>query len=101
MPILNPCVRQIDKWSFIVEDVQTQQAYDSANIDLTTVTAASVTFKNLYDNETYTVNVLSNWAYLLGDGLTINIANFPTGTTGDLDYFPDWIKTKSIEPYFK
>ena len=96
MSLLNPCVIEIDKWSFLVKDTTTQQTYDDAGIDLTTVTAAKLVFKNLYDDSEYEIDILSDWAYLLGDGITINVTQFPDGLMSTYDYFPDWMYEVSI-----
>ncbi len=94
--ILNPCVRQISKYSFIVQDVQTEENYVSAGIDLTAVTAAKITFKNLFTNLSYDIDIFSRWAYLLGDGVTINITDFPNFQMGIYDHFPDWSYSISV-----
>lgn len=96
MSLLNPCVRQVDEYSFIVEDATTDQAYDAAGVDLSTVTAAKIVFKDLYTNETYDIDIIANWSYLLGDGLTINIADFPDYQMGDYEYFPDYMYHVSV-----
>ena len=91
MSLLNPCITQIDKYSFKVVDITTDQTYDTTGIDLSTVTAAKLVFKNLFDNTTYEIDILSDWAYVLADGLTINITSFPDGLMSGYDYFPDWM----------
>ena len=97
MSLLSPCVTEINKYSFLVKDVTTQQTYDTAGVDLTTVTAAKIVFKNLFDSETYEIDVLSDWEYLLGDGITINIVDFPSGQMGDYTEFPDWMYEITVE----
>jgi len=94
--ILNACVIQLDEYSFLVKDITTQQMYTEASVDLSTVTAATLTFKNLYDNTEYEINILADWAYLLGDGLTINIVDFPNQKMGTYEYFPDYIYQVTI-----
>lgn len=90
MPIANVCISEIDQYSFKVWDTTTQQMYDDAGIDLTTVTAASLEFKDLKTNDIYTVDITSDWSYFLGDGITVNVLDFPDSQMGDYDYFPDW-----------
>jgi len=91
MSILRLSVNQISRYSFLVKDNTTQQRYDDAGIDLTSgVTAATLTITNLYDSTTYDINILSDWAYILGDGITINMTDFPDNTISDYAYFPDW-----------
>lgn len=94
--ILNPCVRQIDKYSFIVQDLQTSENYVSAGVDLTTVSTAKITFTDLYSNTSYDIDILTRWAYLLGDGVTINVAEFPNFQMGAYDHFPDYMYTISV-----
>jgi len=96
MALLNICVTEVDKYSFKVWDITTDQTYATAGIDLSTVTAATLTFKNLYDNSTYTIDILSDWAYVLADGLTINITDFPDGLMSTYAYFPDWMYSVTI-----
>ena len=91
MAQLNPCIVEVDKYSFKVFDVTTQQTYDASGTDLTNVTAATLTLKNLYDDTTYTLDILDDWAYVLGDGLTINITSFTDGLMSGYTYFPDWM----------
>lgn len=97
MSLLSPCVTEINKYSFLVKDTTTQQTYDTAGVDLTTVTAAKIVFKNLFDGETYEIDVLSDWEYLLGDGVTINITDFPDGQMGEYTEFPDWMYKTTVE----
>ena len=91
MSILHICARQLDRYSFRVWDTVTQQRYDQTGIDLTTVTAAKIVFKDLKTNTEYEIDILDDWYYLLGDGLDINIIQFPNMKMGDYDYFPDWM----------
>jgi len=102
MPILNPCLNQINKYSFLVKDITTQQMYDDASIDLSSnVTAAKIVFKDYYDNTTYDINILSDWSYILGDGITINILDFPSSEMGGYDYFPDYYYNISVVYTYK
>jgi hypothetical protein len=98
MPLLNACTRQIDKYSFLIWDTTTQEMYDAAGIDLTSnVTAARIDFTDLRTGTTYAIDILSRWSYLLGDGITINIAtDFTGGVMGDYNYFPDWSYTIAV-----
>lgn len=91
MSLLSPCVKQLSKYSFLVWDTTTQETYDNAGVDLTTVTSAKIIFKNLYDNSTYEIDITSNWQYLLGDGTTIHILDFPGGKMGEYEFFPDYM----------
>ena len=94
--LLNPCVTQNNEYSFLIKDNTTQQMYTESGVDLSTVTAASLRFKNLYDDEEYTINILTDWEYLIGDGLTINIIDFPNRKMGEWEYFPDWVYEISV-----
>ena len=91
MALLSICVTQINKYSFKVFDTTLQETYDTAGVDLSTVTAAKLTFKNLYDNSTYEVDILDKWSYLLDDGTLINVMDFPNMKMGDYSYFPDYM----------
>lgn len=97
MAILNACVTQIDKYSFKVWDTTTEQMYAEAGIDLTSVTSAIVIFKNLYNEETYEITVTDDWAYILGDGLTINIVDFPGNKMDGYTYFPDYMYEITVQ----
>lgn len=90
MAILSICADQIDEYKFKVFDTTLQQAYDGASIDLTTVTAAYLDFKDTKTGITYTLDILSDWSYVLGDGLLVNILDFPNNQMGNYDYFPDY-----------
>lgn len=91
MSILRLSVSQINRYSFLVKDITTQERYDAVGVDLTTgVTAATLTVTNLYDNESYDIDILSDWAYLLDDGITVNMTDFPDNKLGNYAYFPDW-----------
>ena len=98
MALLNPCTREIDKYSFLIWDTTTQEMYDAASIDLTTgVTAAVINFTDLYTGTVYSIDILSRWAYLLGDGITVNIAtDFTDGLMGTYNYFPDYSYNISV-----
>lgn len=90
MPLLNICVKQLDEYRFLVWDTTTEQTYTEAGIDLTTVTAATLEFKDLKTNAIYTLDILLDWSFVLGDGLTVNILDFPDNKMGEYEYFPDW-----------
>ena len=94
--LLNPCITQIDKYSFKVVDTTTDQTYDTTGVDLSNVTAATLTFKNLYDNTSSVIDILDDWEYVLADGLTININDFPNGLMSGYNYFPDWFYSVTI-----
>ena len=97
MAILKAQAKQIDKYSFLVWDCTTQQMYDDTGIDLTSnVTAAKIVFKDRKTGTEYEIDVLSRWSYILGDGLTLNILEFPDGMMGDYDYFPDYMYDISV-----
>lgn len=90
--ILQLCVQQVDKYSFTIKDITTSEMYAGAGISLASqVTAATLQIKNLYDNSTTTINVLSKWPYILTDGATVNIVDLPNNTFGGYDYFPDYM----------
>lgn len=95
--LLNPCVIQQSKYSFLVKDVQTQQTYDNASVDLSNATGGTIVFKDLYTGNTYSIDISSNWSYLLGDGVTINISDFPSLQMGDYTYFPDWFYEVTVQ----
>lgn len=97
MPILSICASEVDEYKFKVWDTTTDQAYADSGIDLSTVTAASLLFKDLKTGTTYTIDILNDWAYVLGDGLTINILDFPNNKMGDYEYFPDWTYSITIQ----
>jgi len=99
MSLLSPSVSQINKYSFLVKDTTTAQAYTDAGVDLTTVTTASLVIKKAYlpdAGSTYTIDISSNWAYLLGDGITINVTDLPNNLFDGYAYFPDWMYSISV-----
>lgn len=99
MSLLNPSVSQINKYSFLVKDTTTAQTYASANVDLTTVTEASLVFKKAYlpdDESTYEFDISADWQYLLGDGITLNVVDFPDYLFDGFDHFPDWMYSVTI-----
>jgi hypothetical protein len=97
MPLLSICASQVNEYSFKVWDTTLQQTYDDAGINLDTVTAATLEFKDLKTNLTYTINILSDWEYVLGDGLLINILDFPNDKMGEYEYFPDWMYDLTVK----
>jgi hypothetical protein len=93
MSLLRPSVTQIDKYSFLVKDLTTDQTYSDAGVNLATVAAATLTIKKAYQptaESTHTINILPDWAFLLADGITINIADLPDALFDSLEFFPDW-----------
>lgn len=96
--LLNPSVTQINKYSFLVKDLTTDQTYAAAGVDLSTVTAATLTFKKAYQSstESVTIDIFSDWSYVLADGLTINVTDFPNNQFNGYDYFVDWFYSISI-----
>ena len=95
--LLNPCITQIDKYSFLIKDNTTAQMYAEAGVDLTSVTSASITFKKAYQpTTTYTINIGTDFQYILGDGLTINVTDFPDNLVYGEDHIPDWMYTVSV-----
>lgn len=94
--LLNPCITQTDKYSFLIKDITTAQRYDAAGVDLTNVTAATLTIKKAYlptSESTYTIDILDDWAYLLGDGLSINIVDLEGNLFDGYDHWIDWFYT--------
>ena len=95
--LLNPVITQINKYSFLIKDSTTAQMYTEAGVDLSTVTSATVTFKKAYlPTTTYTITIGTDFQYILGDGLTINITDFPDNLVYDQDHIPDWMYTISV-----
>ena len=95
--LLNPCITQIDKYSFLIKDNTTAQMYAEAGVDLSSVTSASITFKKAYQpTTTYTINIGTDFQYILGDGLTINVTDFPDNLVYGEDHIPDWMYTVSV-----
>ena len=89
--ILHICANQIDRYNFKVYDTVTEQMYADTGIDMTTVTAAKLVFTDKKTGSNYEIDIFSDWQYILSDGLTININDFPDNKMGDYDYFPDWV----------
>ena len=96
MPIANLCLKELTEYSFIIFDTTTEQSYDESGIDLSTVTAAYLDFKDLHSDITYTIEITSDWSYFLGDGITINVLDFPNNQMGDYDYLPDWMYSATV-----
>ena len=99
MSLLNPSVTQINKYSFLIKDTTTDMTYADAGVDLTTVTAATLTIKKAYlpDNDsTVTLDILNNWAYMLTDGITINVDDLPNNLYNGYAYFPDWMYSFTV-----
>lgn len=97
MPLLQICVQQIDEYKFKVWDTTLKQTYDDAGIDLTTVTAATLEFKDLKTGTIYSIDILSDWNYVLGDGLMVNVLDFPNNQMGEYDFLPDWMYLITIK----
>ena len=89
MSILVLCAEQVDKYNFKVWDRTTQEAYDAAGVDLSSVSSAKIVLKNMFDLSEYEVDILSRWSYLLGDGIIINVTDLPDSWS--VSYFPDWM----------
>lgn len=97
MAIAQICIKEIDEYRFMIWDTTTQQMYDNAGIDLSSdVTAAYLDFIDLKTNTKYTINILPSWEYFLGEGITVNILDFPDNTMGDYEFFPDWSYTATV-----
>ena len=95
--LLNPVITQIDKYSFLIKDSTTAQMYTEAGVDLTSVTSASITFKKTYQpTTTYTITIGTDFQYILGDGLTINVTDFPDNKVYGEDHIPDWMYSVSV-----
>ena len=101
MSLLSPCVIQRNKYSFRVFDTTLQQTYYNAGVNLGIATNAKLTFKNLYDNETYEIDISNDWQFFIDDGIIVNIVDFPDGKMGEYDYFPDWFYKITISYTYK
>lgn len=98
--ILTICAQQIDEFSFAVFNGTSQQAYDDAGVDLSTVTVATLYFKKVNDLEAneISVDISSLFQYLFEDGgMTIEFEDFGVDTYNGYDYFPDWMYEIRIE----
>lgn len=97
MAIFSLCAQQVDEYKFKIFDTTLQQAYDDASIDLSTVTAASLEFKDLHTGDIYIIDITSDWSYVLGDGLLVNILDFPNNEMGGYEFFLDWMYNLTVK----
>jgi hypothetical protein len=118
--ILAICASQVDEYAFTVSNTVSQQQYDNAEVDLSTVTEAVLYFKKVNDVDANRISVnigsgedesestttttaeegvvINDFGYLFEDGgMTVHFEDFGEDTYNGYDYFPDWMYEITIK----
>ena len=96
--ILQVCANQLSEYKFNVLNKVSEQTYIESNIDLGTVTTATLILNRVNDTEKYSIDISSTFQYLRTDGgLTVNFSDFGLDEIYGQTFFPDWMWEITIE----
>ncbi len=98
--LLQICSNQISEYAFTVTNTVSQQTYTDAEVDLSTVTVATLFFRKVNDDEENEVSldISDTFQYLFEDGgLTVNFSDFGLDEIYGLTFFPDYLWEVRIE----